>query len=155
MEEKCGGGQGLNWALEPRRERLIIIRGEIQLKLYKVVAWPTFRYGTETWVTVKRDESIIEAAEMRFFRAVKRCSCLERLRTEVIRNELSIIGNHEIGNKYKQTGLNIFSEREKQAPTQAFKYHPRGKKDPGNPRSLWKLQDAGTGPEGPNPYTQK
>jgi hypothetical protein len=79
------------------REINVIIRGEIQLQFYKVVAWPTFRYGTETWVTVKRDESIIEAAEMRFFRADKRCSCLERIRTEVIRNELSIIGN-----KYKQ-----------------------------------------------------
>jgi hypothetical protein len=22
MEENCGGGQGLNWAVEPRRERI-------------------------------------------------------------------------------------------------------------------------------------
>jgi hypothetical protein len=64
-------------------------------------------------------------------------------------NELKIIGIHEIRNTYKQ---NWFEHNQ---PTQNgrilkqyFKYHPRGKRDPVRPRSRWKLQAAGTGPNG-------
>jgi hypothetical protein len=34
---------------------------------------------------------------------------------------------------------------------EAFEYHPLRKRDPGTRLSLWKLQVAKTGPNGPNP----
>jgi len=41
------------------------------IKFYKVVASTTLLYGSETWVTAKRDMTRLEAAEMRFVRSVK------------------------------------------------------------------------------------
>ena len=36
------------------------------MKFYRVVARPTPLYGSETWVTTKRDVTRLEAAETRF-----------------------------------------------------------------------------------------
>ena len=41
------------------------------MEFYKVVARPTPLYGSETWVTTKRDMTRLEAAEMRCLRSVK------------------------------------------------------------------------------------
>ena len=40
------------------------------MKFYKVVAGPSLLYGSETWITTKRDMTRLEAAEMRFLRSV-------------------------------------------------------------------------------------
>ena len=63
----------------------IISRSDTQLKVYKVVARPSLLYGTETWVTTKRDMTHLEAAEMHFLRSVKGCTRLDKIRSEVIR----------------------------------------------------------------------
>jgi len=41
------------------------------MKFYKVVARPTLLYGSETWITTKRNMARLEAAEMHFLRSVK------------------------------------------------------------------------------------
>jgi len=41
------------------------------MQIYKAVARPTQLYGSEIWVTMKRDMTGLEAAEMRFLRSVK------------------------------------------------------------------------------------
>ena len=53
-----------------------------QMKFYKHVARPTVLYGTEKWVTTKRDRTGLEAAEMRFLRSVKGYTRLEKLHVE-------------------------------------------------------------------------
>jgi hypothetical protein len=53
------------------RKHLNKPRTDTQMKFYKVVARPTLLYGSETWVTTKRDMTGLEAAEMRFLRSVK------------------------------------------------------------------------------------
>ena len=58
------------------------------MKFYKVVARPLLLYGSETWVTTKRDMTRLEAAEMRFLRSVTGCTRLDKIRSEVIRKEL-------------------------------------------------------------------
>jgi hypothetical protein len=63
------------------------------MKLYKVVARPTLLYGSETWVTAKRDMTRLEAAEMRFLRSVKGYTRLDKIRNKVIRKELEDRGN--------------------------------------------------------------
>jgi hypothetical protein len=42
-----------------------------QMKFYNVVSRPTVLYGSETWLTTKRDMTGLEAAEMRLKRSVK------------------------------------------------------------------------------------
>jgi hypothetical protein len=46
------------------------------------MAQPKLLYGRETRVVTNQDESRTEAAEMRFLRAAKGSSRLDRLRTE-------------------------------------------------------------------------
>jgi len=58
---------------------------DTQIKFYKVVARPTLLYGSETWVTTKRDMTGLEAAEMRILRSVKGYTRLDKIRSEVIR----------------------------------------------------------------------
>jgi hypothetical protein len=47
-------------------------------KFYKVVARPTLLYGSETWVTTKRDMTRLEAALMRFLRNIKGFTKVEK-----------------------------------------------------------------------------
>ena len=56
-----------------------------QMKFYKVVARPSLLYGSETWVTTKRDMTGLEAAEMRFLRSITGFTTLDKIRSEVIR----------------------------------------------------------------------
>jgi len=44
---------------------------DTQMKFYKGVARPTLLYGSERWVTTRRDTTHLEAAEMGFLRSVK------------------------------------------------------------------------------------
>ena len=55
------------------------------MKFYKFVARPSLLYGSETWVTTKRDMIRLEAAEMRFLRSVTGYTRLDKIRSEVIR----------------------------------------------------------------------
>jgi hypothetical protein len=80
------------------------------MKFYQVVARPTLLYGSETWVTTKRDMTLLEVAEMRLLRRVKEYTRLDKIRSEVIRKELEISGIQDMRAKYKQTGSTILKE---------------------------------------------
>jgi len=58
------------------------------MKFYKVVARPTLLCGSGTWVTTTRDMTRLEAAEMRFLRSLKEYTSLDKIRNEVLREEL-------------------------------------------------------------------
>ena len=49
------------------------------MKFYKVLARPKLLYGSEIWVTTKRDMNRLEAAEMRFLRSVKGYTRLDKI----------------------------------------------------------------------------
>jgi len=53
------------------------------MKFYKVVARPSLLYGSETWVTTKRDVTGLEAAEMDFVRSVTGYTRLDKIRNEI------------------------------------------------------------------------
>jgi len=76
------------------------------MKCCKVLARPTLPYGSETWVTMKRDMTRLEAAELRFIRSVKGYTRLDKIRSEVIRKELEISGIQGVRVKYKQNWIN-------------------------------------------------
>jgi hypothetical protein len=67
---------------------------------------PTPLYGSETWVTTKRDMTGLAAAEMRFLRSVKEYTRRDQIRSEVIRKELKISGIQDVKSKYKQNEIN-------------------------------------------------
>jgi len=84
------------------RKHLKKTRTDAQMKFYKVVARPSLLYGSETWVTTKRDVTGLEAAEMRFLRSVTGYTRLDKIRSEVIRKELEISGIQDVRFRYKQ-----------------------------------------------------
>ena len=72
------------------RKHLKKTRTDPQMKFYKVVARPSLLYGSETWVTTKRDMTGLEAAEMRFLRSVTGYTRLDKTRSEDTRRETQI-----------------------------------------------------------------
>jgi hypothetical protein len=79
------------------------------MKFYVVIARLTLLFGSETWVTTKRDMTRLEAAEMCFIRS-KGYIRLDKIRSEVIRKELEISGILDVRSKHKQTGSTILKE---------------------------------------------
>jgi len=128
------------------RKHLKKTRKHTQMKFYKVVARPTLLYGSETWVTMKRDIIRLEAAEMRFIRSVKGYTRLDKIRSEIKRKELEISGIQDVRTKYKQNWINHFERMDdNRLPKHALNYKPRGLRDRGRPRKRWQRVDAGTG----------
>jgi hypothetical protein len=65
------------------------------------MAVPVLLYGSETWTPRKRDWKIIQEAEMKYLRTVKRCTRLDQIRNEDMRNELGISPLSEIITEYR------------------------------------------------------
>jgi hypothetical protein len=106
------------------------------MKFYKVIARPPPLYGSETWVTTKRDTTCLEAAEMWFLRSVKGYTRLDKIRSEVIRKELEIAGIQDVRYKYKQNWTDHLERMDNtRLLKHALNYKPRGRRDhrpPGN-----------------------
>ena len=116
------------------------------MKFFKVVARPSLLYGSETWVTTKRDMTRLEAAEKRFLRSVTGYTRLDKIRREVIRKELEISGIQDVWLKYIQNWINHLERMDNTRLSKyALNYKPRGRRDRGHSRKRWQRVDAGTG----------
>jgi len=116
------------------------------MKFYKVVARPSLLYGSETWVTTQRDMTRLEAAEMRFLKSVTGYTRLDKIRSEVIRQELEISEIKDARLKYEQKWINHLERMDNtRLPKYVLTYKPRGRRDRGRPRKRWQRVDAGTG----------
>jgi len=114
------------------------------MKIFKFVARPSVLYGSETWVTTKRDMTGLEAAEMRFVRSVTGYTSLDKIRSEGIRKELEISGIQDVRLKYKQNWINHLDRMDNtRLPKHALNYKPRGRRDRERPRKRWQCVDAG------------
>jgi len=116
------------------------------MKFYNVVVRPSLLYGSETWVTTKRNMTRLEVAEMRFLRSVTGYTRLDKIRSEFIRKELEIPGIQDVRLNYKQNWINNLERMDNtRLPKHALNYKPRGRSDRGRPRKRWQCVDAGTG----------
>jgi len=103
-------------------------------------------YGSETWVTTKRDMTRLEAAEILFLRSVTGCKMLDKIRSEVVRKELEIPGIQVVRLKFKQNWIKQFERMNNtRLPKHALNYKPRGRRDRRRSRKRWQCVDAGTG----------
>jgi len=92
------------------RKHLKKIRTDTQMKFFKVVSRPTLLYGSETWVTTKRDMTRLEAAEMRFLRSVKGYTRLDKIRSEVIRKNQRSLESKTWDPNTNKTGSTILKD---------------------------------------------
>jgi len=128
------------------RKHLKKTRTDTPIKFYKAVVKPSLLYGSETWVTMKRDMTRLEAAEMRFLRSVKGYTRLDKIRSEVIRKDLKISGIQDVRLKCKQKWINHLERMDNtRLPKHALNYKPRGRRDRRRPRKRWQRVHAGTG----------
>jgi hypothetical protein len=89
----------------------------------------------------------LEAAEMRFLRSVTGYTRLNKIRNEVMRQELEISGIQDLRLKYKQNWINHLERMDNtRLPKYTLTYKPRGRWDRGRPRKRWQRVDVGTGP---------
>jgi len=115
------------------------------MKCYKAVARPSLLYGSQTWVTTKRDMTGLEAAQLRFLRSVTGYTRLDKIGSEVVRKELEISGIQDVRLKYKQNWINHLERLDNtRLPKHALNYKPRGRRDRGRSRKRWQCVDAGT-----------
>jgi hypothetical protein len=125
---------------------------DTQLKFYKAVARPALPYGSETWVTTKGDMTRLEAAEMRFLKSVTGYTRLDKIKSEIIRNELEFSGIQEGSIKHKQNWINHLERMDNtRPPKHAVNYQPRRRRDRGRPRKQCQRVDAGK-VKRPNPW---
>jgi len=94
----------------------------------------------------KLRKSRLEAAEMRFLRSVKGYTRLDKIRSEVIRNELETSRIQDVRSEHKQNWI-IHLERmdNTRLPKHALNYKPRGRRVGGRPRKRWERVDTRTG----------
>ena len=115
------------------------------MKLCKAVARPTLLYGSEIWVTTKRDITRLEAAEMAIS---KKCQKIHKTRQNKKRSHKKRtrdLWNKDVRAKYKQNWINHLERMDNnRIPKHALNYKPRGRRDRGRPRKRWQSVDAGT-----------
>ena len=78
---------------------------------------------------------LLKAAEMRFLRSVTGYTRLDKIRSEVIRQELEISGIRDLRLKYKQNWINHLERTDNtKLPKYALTYKPPGKKESRTPQ---------------------
>jgi hypothetical protein len=83
---------------------------------------------------------------MRFLRSVKGYTRLDKIRSEVIRKEITISGIKNVRSKHKQDWINYLERMDNtRLLKHAFNYKSRGRSDCGRPRKRWQRVDTGTG----------
>ena len=113
-------------------------RRETKIKFYKVMAKPVLSYGSELWTMTKRQESRIQASEMKFLRQVKGCTRRDCIRNEDIRRELNVYNMNERLKRYKhQWKEHVDRMGETRIPKHIRRYKPFGRRSVGRPRGRW------------------
>lgn len=108
------------------------------MKFYKIMAILTLFYGTETWVLTKRHRSSIQTSEMKFLRAVKGCTQLDRIKNADIRAELNVEDLNGIIHRYRTRWReHVDRMPEQRIPHQVQKYKPYRRRSLERPRKRW------------------
>lgn len=111
---------------------------ETKIKFYKVMATPVILYGSELWTKTRKQESRIQATEMRFLRQVKGCTRQDHIRNTDIRTELNIYSICDRINDYKQKWKEHLERMsDTRIPKRIWSYKPKGRRSAGRPRRRW------------------
>ena len=102
------------------------------------MAEPVLSYGSELWTVTKRQESRIQASEMKFLRQVKGCTRRDCIRNEDIRRELNVYNMNERLQRYKhQWKEHVDRMGDTRIPKHIRRYKPFGRRSVGRPRGRW------------------
>ena len=106
--------------------------------MYNAIVVPTLKYGSETWVLKKQQESAVQATEMRVLRQIVEKRRVDRVRNVEIREELQQEGVLE---KVKKSLRRWREALEKISPDRLIKRvyqaEMEGRRGRGQPRKRW------------------
>ena len=106
--------------------------------MYEAYYVPIMTYAAETWTMTQRDESRVQAAEMKFLRSMVQKTRRDRVRNEDIRKELGV---QKLNDKLEQNRLRWFGHvkrmNEVRLPRQAMEGRMSGKRGRGRRRMRW------------------
>ncbi|GAB0098908.1 hypothetical protein DMENIID0001_147150 [Sergentomyia squamirostris] len=109
-----------------------------KMSVYQAVYVPVLTYGHDIWVMTERIRSRLQAAEMRFLRAVKGVTRSDRIRNTHIREEFLM---EPLLLRVERSQLKWFGHlirmEEERSPEQAFLAKPTGPRPRGRPRKRW------------------
>jgi len=110
-----------------------------KILLYKTYYVPILTYGAVTWTVGGKEESQLEAAQMKFLRSIKGVTKMDRINSKVIRKELGIerllfkLGRERLRwfGHMKRMGLEMI-------PRQEYEKSDGEKRRVGRPRGRWR-----------------
>lgn len=113
-------------------------RIETRIKFFNTVAVPVLMYGDEARVTSKKDNSKIQAAEMKFLRSTLGYNILDKKKSTEIRNKLGVEPLLEkLERNQKRWYEHLIRMPDSRLPALAVDYRCRGRRDVGRPRRKW------------------
>ena len=120
------------------------INRKCKLIIYNTILKPIIMYGSECWSLTTRNESKIQAAEMRVLRTVKGVTRRHRIRSTAIRAELEVETLLDTIEK-KRLQWYRYSMRmsDRRYPKKAFLWTPEWKRPIGRPRKDGSKEDNG------------
>lgn len=124
----------LNSNFLQRRE----VSKKTKMVIYKVIYRPILMFGSETWVLTRGQRSRVQAAEMRYLRKVKGITRRDRIRNEIVREELEI---QAISTKIEEQQLGWFGHlvrMDNERPVkQVWEARVLQRRRRGRPRETW------------------
>ena len=118
---------------------------EVKRVIYENVLTPIMMYGAETWCTTRRQESRIQATEMRMLRAMIGKTRRDRIRNERVRQEVGVV---PVLRRIDVARLRWWGHLERMPENRMAKsrwnWTPNGRRPRGRPRKKWResVQDA-------------
>jgi len=111
------------------------------------------KFGSAAWVLKKREEQLLEAAQLKFLRHLLGITKLGKEKNQCIRQKTGAQDIVKEMKEYQKKWLQRVQRMDtNRLPKQALQYKPKGRRNIGRPRKRWRdhLEDQGTG-NTPNP----
>ena len=108
-----------------------------KLIVFNAVVVPTLLYECETWTMQKRQESRLQAIEMRYLRRVEGVTKLDKVRNEDIRQRLKQEAVVEIAQKKQRAWKEKDVMEAERLVKRVFSEEMNGKRPRGRPRKHW------------------
>jgi len=139
LEDKLQTFNKINGAI--RRHFGKQMNKETKLRIHNITAKAALKFGSETWVLKKRQEQLLEAAQMKFLRHLLGITKLDKEKNQCIRGKNGSTeyskGNKTIPGKVATT---CTEDDRNSLPRQELKYRPEGRRNIGRPKKRWRDQ---------------
>ena len=128
---------------------------ETKLSIHNITAKAALKFGSEAWVLKKREEQLLEAAQMKFLRRLLGITKLDKEKNRCIREKTGAKNIVKGKNQYQKKWLQHVQRMDtNRIPKQALRCRPKGRRNIGRPKKKWRdqlhFEDQGIG-KTPNP----